>query len=174
MNQPLLKDVSSTFKVDATLVERLGLTSWLLEVPHISWSDMKVVTKFGEAQNFETWFQDLLYMLNVIASTLTVSKHIRKFARHLRDYHNLQKYALEGYWEQSQRESPKSCDSDDSQVSTPPGTDSLIINRKRKDHENYDTPESIRRHLLELKADLKLKEIELGMTFFKKMFVRET
>ncbi|KAG2171885.1 hypothetical protein INT44_006114 [Umbelopsis vinacea] len=162
MNQPLLHDELSSSTLDASLVKKLGLTSWLVELPLISWPDMKVVTKLGESSNFHDWFNDLLNTLNIIATSLIVSKQIRVYARHLRDYNNLHQSALEGYWLKAQQESSESCGSYDSMFSTPPGSDSLDINSKRKYHENYETPESVKRHILDMKITLKLKEIERG------------
>lgn len=171
LNMPILQNVSSSFTIDAIQAERLGLPSWLIELPVISWSDMKVVTKHGQSRSFQEWFSDILEILNTIAKALSVSKEIRTYARHLRDYINLQQCALEGYWLKAQQESPKSCGSHNSTTSTPSGTDSLYINNKRKYHENFDTPESIKRHVLDIKSTLKLKEIEQGTKLLKNIWI---
>lgn len=151
MNQPLLADISPTSTFDATLAETLGLTSWLMKVPLISWSNMKVVSTHGQAPNFEAWFNDLLNVLNTIATTLSVPRQTRLYAKHLRDYNNFQKCALEEYWLKAHQESPEPCDSHDSPFSTPPGTQSLYLNNKSKYHENYETPENIKRHIMDIK-----------------------
>ncbi|KAG2172421.1 hypothetical protein INT43_004963 [Umbelopsis isabellina] len=130
---------------------------------------MKVVTKCGESQSFHDWFSDIQKILNTIASTLSVSKEIRTYARHLRNYNNLQQCALERHWLKAQQSSPDSCGSHDSTISTPSGTDSLYINNKRKYHEIYEIPQNIKRHISDIKSTLKLKEIEQGMKLLKNM-----
>lgn len=165
MNEPLLDVALSGGTLDALVVKDLGLKSHIMELPLVSWRNAKEVTKYGEAPNFQEWFNDLLNTLNIVATTLIVSKQIRVYARYLRDYHDLHQSALEEYWLEAQRMSPKSCNSHDSMVSTPPGSDSLDIASKRKHHENYDTPEGVKRYILDMKSYLKLNEIQKGMKF---------
>ncbi|KAG2171255.1 hypothetical protein INT43_004109 [Umbelopsis isabellina] len=84
---------SPTFTLAATLAERLDSPSRLMKLPLISWSDMKVVTKYDVLQSHHNYFSDIQKILNTIASTLSVSKEIRTYARHLQNYNNLQQCA---------------------------------------------------------------------------------
>ncbi|CAO3684306.1 unnamed protein product [Umbelopsis ramanniana] len=164
INQPKLPDISSTAKLDARVAEKLKLTSWLMQVPLMSWGDMEVVSQSDQASSFDLWFNDLLNILNTIATSLHVTRDIRTYARHLRDYFNLKKMKMEQYWMKARKAQRVSTepDGDASQASTPLGTDSLVVNNKRRYHERYDTPDSIKRHITDIKAGLKLKEIETG------------
>ncbi|KAG2171906.1 hypothetical protein INT44_006696 [Umbelopsis vinacea] len=164
INQPRLQHTSSTAMFDSTVAKKLTLTSWLMQVPLMLWTDMETISQYDQASSFDIWFDDLLNVLNTVATSMDVLKDIRTYARHLRDYNNLKKSMMEQYWLKAriaQRESTES-DDDDSQASTPPGTDSLVVNRKQKHHENYETPESIKHYIADIKASLKLKEIERG------------
>lgn len=173
INQPKLPNISSTARLDAIVAEKLELTSWLMQVPLMSWVDMEMISQYDQASSFDLWFNDLLHILNTIATSLHVPKDVRTYASHLCDYVSLKNTEMEQYWlkaRNSQRVSTEP-DGDTSQPSTPPGTDSLVINSKRKYHENYDTPDSIKRHILDIKATLKFKEIETGMILHKEMLV---